>query len=109
MGTIVDAILIKADSTGILQWRIMSGETGDDAWDCVVQTSDGEIRTSRYTNSHSAEGDDGWLAKIQSTGNSQWNRTFGGTGIHSWSCVVQTSDGGYALAGTTNSFGVRKE
>ncbi len=35
----------------------------------------------------------------------QWNKTYGGTGSDLGYSLVQTSDGGYALAGNTNSFG----
>jgi hypothetical protein len=35
----------------------------------------------------------------------QWNQTYGGAGDDVAYSVVQTSDGGYALAGYTNSFG----
>jgi hypothetical protein len=34
-----------------------------------------------------------------------WNKTYGGTGWDSASALVQTADGGYALAGYTTSFG----
>ena len=34
-----------------------------------------------------------------------WQGTFGGTGSDNAQCVVQTSDGGYVLVGSTDSFG----
>jgi len=36
---------------------------------------------------------------------SMWSQTYGGTGSDSVEVFIQTSDGGYALAGYTNSFG----
>jgi hypothetical protein len=47
--------------------------------------------------------------KIDASGNMMWNRTYGGTN-HDWAyALVQTTDGGYALAGLTNSFSTGSE
>jgi len=45
-------------------------------------------------------GGDAWLLKIDTNGNEQWNKTFGLDGFDNVYSVVQTSDGGYVLAGT---------
>jgi hypothetical protein len=45
------------------------------------------------------------LVKTDSSGNQLWNKTYGGNGAESVKSLVQTSDGGYALAGYTDSFG----
>lgn len=39
------------------------------------------------------------------TCNAQWSKTYGGTNDDGAQALVQTSDGGYALAGPTGSFG----
>ncbi len=76
-------------------------------WDfahSVVQTSDGGYVLAGETDTHDANWDL-LLAKIDPNGNLMWSRTFGGAEWdEAWS-VVQTSDGGYALAGYTASFG----
>ncbi len=43
--------------------------------------------------------------ELDATGSKQWTKTYGGTEDETGSCVVQTSDGGYALGGTTASYG----
>jgi hypothetical protein len=44
--------------------------------------------------------------KTDPDGNKQWDKTFGGTDRDWAHSVQQTSDGGYILAGYTNSYGV---
>ena len=57
-----------------------------------------------YTRSYGAGEDDFWLIKTDEDGNMQWNRTYGGTGSDIASSLIETSDGGYAIAGYTFSF-----
>ena len=45
------------------------------------------------------------LVKTDSTGNESWSKTYGGEQWDIASSIVQTGDGGYAIAGFTNSFG----
>lgn len=50
---------------------------------------------------------DFWLVKTDASGTMQWNQILGGTDeiMAPVVALVQTSDGGYALAGTTQSLG----
>ncbi|MFB3765515.1 MAG: GH25 family lysozyme [Methanotrichaceae archaeon] len=99
------AWLIKIDILGNMQWDRTFGLNYGQS---VQQTSDGGYIIAGYTKSFSAGSYDAWLLKTDSEGNEIWNRTFGGAswdGVHS---VQQTSDGGYILAGSTESFGAGK-
>lgn len=46
---------------------------------------------------------DFWIVKIDMSGAKQWDASFGGNGDDKLSSIEQTSDGGYLLAGFSNS------
>ena len=97
---IIDA---STDSTppGSQVWSKTFGGTGDEWAFSVIQTFDGGYATAGYTTSSGAGKADVWLVKTDSLGNQQWNKTYGGKEFDWASCVIQTKDGGYALAGST--------
>ena len=100
-----DCYLVKTDSLGNMQWNKTYGGTAEDHAYSVVQTSDGGYALAGYTRSFGAGYYDAWLVKTDGSGNMQWNKTYGGYGQDVAYSVVQASDGGYALAGYTASFG----
>ena len=100
-----DFLLVKVNASGAVQWNQTYGGTDYDYAYSVIQTSDGGYAMVGETNSSGAGGSDFWLIKTDTTGNMQWNKTYGGTGADTGVAVVQNSDGGYALAGRTSSFG----
>jgi hypothetical protein len=69
-----------------------------------MQTNDGGYAIAGYTSSFGAGNNDFWLVKTDGSGNMQWNKTYGGTDYDDPHALVQTGDGGFALAGSTNSF-----
>ncbi len=100
--------LLKTDPSGRKMWdRTFGGfvsSSGDGGW-AVDETKDGGYIVAGYTRSYGAGGKDLWLVKTDSSGNLQWDRTFGGTRDDVGMSVVQTRDGGYVAAGRTASFG----
>jgi hypothetical protein len=100
-----DSWLVKTDSYGNMQWNKTYGGTKSDEARDVIQTNDGGYAMVGYTESFGAGYYDSWLVKTDSYGNMQWNKTYGGTFYDYGFSLVQTSEGGYALAGSTYSFG----
>jgi hypothetical protein len=103
------ALLSKLDASGAHEWtRVLSVPTGlfvfDEAWD-VIQTSDGGYVIAGMAFTLSTYSFDMLLAKFDSTGSYQWTTLLEGMGDDITTAVVQTQDGGYAVAGYTNSFG----
>jgi hypothetical protein len=100
-----DILLIKTDANGNVIWAKTYGGTSTDSASSVQQTSDGGYIVAGYTSSFGAGGTDIFLIKTDASGNLQWAKTYGGTGWDYAYSVQQTSDGGYIVAGHTNSFG----
>ena len=100
-----DFWLVKTDASGNMEWnKKYGGDSSEHAYS-LIQTSDGGYALAGYTVSFGAGDEDFWLVKIDSSGSQLWNKTYGGNGTESVESLVQTSDGGYALAGYTDSFG----
>jgi hypothetical protein len=100
-----DIFLVKTDASGNIQWAKTYGGTDEDRAYSVQQTSDGGYIVAVWTYSFGAGVYDAFLVKTDASGNIQWAKTYGGTNDDFAYSVQQTSDGGYILAGYTNSFG----
>jgi len=100
-----DFLVIKLNSSGDIQWAKTFGGTNSDWAFSISKTSDGGYIVAGYTYSFGAGSSDFLVIKLNSSGNIEWTKTFGGTGDDWARSICQTSDGGYIVAGETNSFG----
>jgi uncharacterized delta-60 repeat protein len=100
-----DAWVFKLNSTGSIVWQNSYGGIYYDDAASIQQTADGGYIVAGTTYSFGAQTGDFWLLKLNSGGSIAWQKTYGGSGDDEAYSVRQTSDGGYIVAGTTNSFG----
>ena len=100
-----DIFLIKTNNGGTLLWSKTYGGLNDDSGNSVLQTTDGGYIIAGTTNSFGSGLTDIFVIKTNSTGDTLWAKTYGGSNNDSGYSIHQTSDGGYIILGSTNSFG----
>jgi len=100
-----DVYVVKLDANGNLQWTKTIGGENNDWGNSLIQTSDGGYVIAGYTTSFGAGEADVYVVKLDANGNLLWTKTIGGPESEEGNSLIQTSDGGYAIAGVTSSFG----
>ena len=104
-----DFWVIKLDTRGKIVWDKTYGGSAYDWANSLIQTADGGYAVAGVTTSKGAGGADFWIIKLDEQGNQVWDKTYGGSGGDGASSLIQTTDGGYAVAGYTYSKGAGKE
>ncbi|MDB2556187.1 hypothetical protein N9X55_05570 [Flavobacteriaceae bacterium] len=86
------------------------GGSKNDVAKSVVATSDGGFAVLGYTQSmdgdvtgKTTENYDFWVLKFNSDALLEWNKTYGGSGDDRGNSLIETSDGGFALLGYSDS------
>ena len=97
--------IVKLSSSGTLQWTRTLGGTGNEKAQSIIQTADGDFVVAGYTNSFGAGNYDMYIAKLNSSGSLVWSKTVGGIGDDQAQSISKTNDGGFVVAGYTESFG----
>jgi len=99
--------VVKLSSTGSIQWQKCYSNTGWDAANCIQQTSDGGYIVAGQTHGTVTGGHGGYtdclVVKLDSAGNIQWQKYYGGSDSDGVTSIQQTSDDGYIFTGYTRS------
>ena len=102
-------------TTPTIEWQNTIGGSGNESLMSIIQTSDGGYILGGYSKSPlsgdktenyqgTAGYDDYWVVKLDATGQIiQWQNTIGGNYADELNSIIQTSDGGYLLGGTSQS------
>jgi hypothetical protein len=103
------ACLIKTNSNGDTLWTRSYGGSGGEIAFAGQQTTDGGYILAGYTTSFAAQyGNNIYLVKTNSNGDTLWSKTFGDYVVNSQDIatdVHQTTDGGYIITGYTATLG----
>ena len=100
-----DVYLIRTNNKGRKLWMQTFGGTGSEEGRSIQQTNDGGFIITGYTESYGMGGADVFLVRADENGNQLWTRTYGGATDDFGKAVQETRDGGFIIAGSSNSFG----
>ncbi len=101
-GLISFGLLVRFDNNLDTLWSKKYGDGIEDhIFNQAIQTSDSGFICvgSVYVGSSIQT----WLMKVDSLGNFEWEKTFGGANTEIGGTVIQTSDGGYLIGAISNS------
>jgi len=107
----IDVWLVRLDTAGHILWEKTYGGGGNDVATNFYRTKDSGYVICGHTYSSNIQGGtnvmrglgDAWLLKLDSLGNVQWHKTYGGSEPDYFFDLVQIQDGGFILAGYTMS------
>jgi len=99
-----DIYLLKTDTDGALLWEKVFGEERYEWVSAMQCTPDGGLILAGLTDSFGAGVSDVYLVKTDADGTVLWDKTIGGSHNERAGTALQTSDGGYLVAGWTFSF-----
>ena len=112
----LDGWILKLNAAGEIIWSRCYGGSKTDYIHDIIPTTDGGYAVAGIA--ESSDGDvtgtrdsfDAWIFKLNSEGDIHWNICLGGSKLDIASSIVETDDGGFLIAGHTESNdGVVKE
>ena len=104
-----DCWVVKVDNLGIIEWEKSYGGSLSEYARSIALTNDGGYIFTGYTYSNDGDvtinngGADCWVVKLDENGNIEWESSFGGSGPDIGASILQSSDGGFILAGDSRS------
>jgi len=106
-GGLYDDWVVKLNDTGAIQWSKCYGGSNIDWAFSIIQTVDSGYIVAGVSNS--TDGDvsaiyngyngDEWIIKLDTLGNIQWEKCYGGPNGSTAYSILQTLDGGYITGG----------
>ncbi len=104
-GAGLDVWVLKLEGDGTIAWQKTYGGPRGERAASIQQTADGGFIVAGSTTSFGAGLLDVWVLKLEGDGTIAWQKSYGGQGTEEADSIQQTADGGYIVAGRTDSFG----
>ncbi len=104
-----DTLLFTTDFEGYVNpgnpgiFKKVFGEWGAESAFSHVMTTDGGYLLAGSTNSHGEGGSDGYLIKTDSSGNKEWEKTYGRRSTDRFTKIAEAADSGFVLSGYTDT------
>ncbi|MDR0664008.1 MAG: hypothetical protein LBF86_00580 [Helicobacteraceae bacterium] len=108
-----DYWIVKLNANGAIEWQKSLGGSAGNYANSIQQTNDGGYIVAGYSRStdgnvtgrHDAASDnlDYWIVKLDANGAIEWDKTLGGSADDCATSIKQTNDGGYIIAGSSES------
>lgn len=104
-----DAYVVRTDAGGNLLWQKFLGGADFESANAICTAADGGFYVA--VSAKSADGNlcknlgaqDYWIVKLSNTGNLEWQKSAGGTGIDQPYAIKTTADGSLLVNGSTGS------
>jgi hypothetical protein len=106
---LIDMWVVKLNVSGSITWQKSFGGSNNDFASSIQQTSDGGyiVFGESYSNDGDVSGNHGdvdyWVVKLNSGGIITWQKSLGGSNPDWGAAIQQTNDGGYIVAGNSQS------
>ncbi len=102
-----DFCFIKLDKNFNIQWSKLVGGNNYEQGNAVVQSKDKGYLAVGSTNSFGLGGttSDVYVVKLDSSGNLQWTKTYGGANMDAMFDIIESDSNTYVMAGQTMSYG----
>ena len=101
----LDFWILKLNPNGDIDWQKNYEGGWDDRVISIQQTSDNGYIVAGSTDSFVYGNLNFWVIKLSSTGGTEWQKVYEASLNDKLSFVQQTSEGGYIIIGSTNSYG----
>ncbi|MEX0724482.1 MAG: hypothetical protein WD053_11415 [Gracilimonas sp.] len=107
-----DYWIVKLDGSGDIQWEENYGGSSNEQANSIQTTDDGGYIVVGWSTSDDGDvsghygnefREDYWIVKLDGSGSIEWEGNYGGTMYDEAHSVQQTDDGGYIVAGESNS------
>ncbi len=102
-----DMWVVKFDGAGTVQWKQCLGNDGTEEAYSIGLTNDRGYIVAGYqeiNDSSATEPMNYYIIKLNDTGGVQWLKSYGGTWADEVFSIQQTTDGGYIVAGISESY-----